>query len=157
MAGAEIRTTVQVGQAAPDFSLPSEDGSQVRLSEFRGKNVVLYFYKGDFTEGCTDEACAFRDSFEDFTDAGAEVIGVSKDSIESHKSFKETHDLPFTLLSDPDRSARNLYSTTPEGEELPPRVTFVIDKQGIVRLIFSHKEKVHEHIEETLSLLKAID
>ena len=104
---------VNVGDKAPDFTLDSQTGENVTLSDFFGKkNVVLYFYPKDETPGCTREACTFRDSYELFTDLGAEVIGVSADTVESHKAFAEHHNLPFTLLSDLDNNVRKLYGAT---------------------------------------------
>src|SRR4030043_2147640 len=98
---------VNDGDPAPDFTLPSQTGEDVSLSQFRSKkNVVLYFYPKDESPGCTREACTFRDSYELFTDLGAEVVGVSADSVESHKAFAEHHTLPFTLLSDVDNKVR---------------------------------------------------
>ena len=104
---------VNVGDQAPDFTLPSQTGEDVSISQFRGnKNVVLYFYPKDETPGCTREACTFRDSYELFTDLGASVIGVSADSVESHKAFAEHYNLPFTLLSDVENKVRKLYGAT---------------------------------------------
>src|SRR3972149_2530991 len=121
---------VNVGDMAPDFSLLSQTGENVTLSQFRGKkNVVLYFYPKDETRGCTREACTFRDSYELFTDLGAEVIGVSADSVESHKAFAEHHNLPFTLLSDVDNAVRKLYGVASTLGIIPGRVTFIIDKK----------------------------
>ena len=125
---------VNVGDTAPDFTLTSQKGENVTLSQFRGKkNVILYFYPKDETPGCTREACTFRDSFELFTDLGAEVIGVSADTVESHKAFTEHHGLPFTLLSDVDNAVRKLYGATSTLGLIPGRVTFIIDKEGVVR------------------------
>ena len=102
--------TVQVGDKAPDFTLPSQMGDNVTLSEYLGKkNVVLYFYPKDETPGCTKEACSFRDSYEELTNLGAEVLGVSGQSVESHKSFATHHNLPFILLSDENNKVRKLY------------------------------------------------
>src|SRR5713226_3870901 len=103
-------SAVKVGDTAPDFTLESKSGEKVSLADFRGKkNVVLYFYPKDETMGCTREACGFRDRYEAFTDLGAEVVGISSDSIESHKKFAEHHNLPFTLLSDPKKFVRKMY------------------------------------------------
>src|SRR5512139_2897745 len=129
---------IRIGDDAPDFELKSQNNDNVALSQFRGKKtVVLYFYPKDESLGCTREACTFRDSFELFTDLGAEVIGVSADTVESHKSFAEHYNLPFTLLSDTEDRARNLYGATSSLGIIPGRVTFVIDKKGIVRHVFS--------------------
>src|SRR5215831_11797615 len=130
--------TVKVGDIAPDFTLESSTGESVSLSEFRGKkNVVLYFYPKDETIGCTREACGFRDRYEAFKQLGAEVIGVSSDDSEKHRKFADHHQLPFTLLSDPDKHVRKLYGVPSSMIFLPGRVTYVIDKEGMVRHIFN--------------------
>jgi len=147
---------VNVGDKAPDFTLPSQLGDNVTLSEYFGKkNVVLYFYPKDESPGCTREACAFRDSYELFTDLGAEVIGVSADSVESHKAFAEHHNLPFTLLSDVDNSVRKLYGAT-SSLGIPGRVTFIIDKKGVVRHVFSSQLQAEKHVIEAREVLKKI-
>lgn len=151
--------SVKVGDQAPDFTLPTQDGKTVRLQDFRGqKAVVLYFYPKDETPGCTAEACAFRDSYEDFKDAGAEVIGVSSDSAESHQQFAAHHHLPFILASDSDGALRKLYGVAEEDTKfglLPGRVTYVIDKQGVVRLVFSSMFSPDKHISEALHILQS--
>jgi peroxiredoxin Q/BCP len=151
---------VQVGDLAPDFSLPAQDGKTVSLKDFRGKKaVVLYFYPKDDTPGCTREACSFRDSYEDFKDAGAEVIGVSADSPESHQQFIAKYHLPFTLVSDSDNALRKLYGVQNVSTEkygvLPGRVTYVIDKEGIVRHVFSSLFEAERHTTEAINILKA--
>ena len=143
---------------APDFSLPAQTGENVTLSQFRGKkNVVLYFYPKDETPGCTREACTFRDSYELFTDLGAEVVGVSADTVASHKAFAEHHSLPFTLLSDVDNMVRKLYGATSALGFIPGRVTFIIDKKGVVRHVFSSQLQPEKHIEEAREMLKKLD
>ena len=119
--------------------------------------MVLYFYPKDETVGCTREACAFRDSYELFTDLGAEVIGVSADSVESHKSFGEHHNLPFTLLSDLDNNVRKLYGATSTLGMIPGRVTFIIDKKGVVRHVFSSQLQPEKHIATAREVLKKLD
>lgn len=149
---------VNVGETAPDFTLASQKGETVTLSQFRAKkNVVLYFYPKDETRGCTREACTFRDSYELFTDLGAEVIGVSADTVESHKSFAEHYNLPFTLLSDTDDRVRNLYGATSSLGIIPGRVTFVIDKTGVVRHVFSSQLQPEKHVEEARQILIKLD
>jgi peroxiredoxin Q/BCP len=149
---------VNVGDKAPDFTLDSQTGENVTLSDFFGKkNVVLYFYPKDETPGCTREACTFRDSYELFTDLGAEVIGVSADTVESHKAFAEHHNLPFTLLSDLDNNVRKLYGATSKLVFIPGRVTFIIDKKGVVRHVFSSQLQPEKHIEEAKEVLKRIN
>jgi peroxiredoxin Q/BCP len=149
---------VNVGDTAPDFSLPSQTGENVTLSQFRGKkNVVLYFYPKDESPGCTREACTFRDSYELFMDLGAEVIGVSGDTVSSHKAFAEHQNLPFILLSDVDNKVRKLYGVASSLGFIPGRVTFVIDKKGMVRHVFSSQLQPEKHIEEAREVLKKLD
>jgi peroxiredoxin Q/BCP len=145
---------VNVGDTAPDFTLTSQRGEAVILSQFRGKkNVVLYFYPKDETRGCTREACTFRDSFELFTDLGAEVIGVSADTVESHKAFAAHYNLPFTLLSDMDNAVRKMYGAESTIGFIPGRITFVIDKKGVVRHVFSSQLQPEKHVEEARQVL----
>lgn len=148
---------VKVGETAPDFTLPSQTGSPVSLKDFRGKkSVVVYFYPKDDTPGCTAEACAFRDSYEVFSDAGAEVIGISEDSQQSHQQFAAKHNLPFTLLSDAGNKVRQLYGVPATLWVLPGRVTYVIDQQGVVQHIFDSMLNFKAHVEEALKTLQAI-
>jgi peroxiredoxin Q/BCP len=147
-------TKLSVGDIAPDFQLPDQDGKQVSLSSLRGKIVVLFFYPKDFSAGCTREACHFRDAFEDFSEAGVEVIGISGDSVESHKKFKEAYLLPFSLLSDLKGVAKKSYGVT--GFILPGRVTFLIDKVGIIRHFFSSQTDMKAHVDEALKILKTL-
>jgi len=149
---------VKVGDRAPDFTLESKTGEKVSLSQFYGqKNVVLYFYPKDETMGCTREACGFRDRYEAFADLGAEVVGVSSDSPESHRRFAEHHRLPFTLLSDPGKVVRKLYGVPSNMGFLPGRVTYVIDKSGAVRHIFNSQMHPEEHVNEALNILRVIE
>jgi peroxiredoxin Q/BCP len=149
---------VEVGASAPSFSLPSGDGRRVSLADFKGKkNVILYFYPADETRGCTAEACSFRDNYEAFTEAGAEVIGISSDSPESHRNFSAHHNLPFVLLSDKDGQVRKLYGVPSTLGLIPGRVTYIIDKNGIVRHIFSSQFQPAKHINEALTVLKSIE
>ena len=136
---------------APDFRLPSNLGAEVSLSDFRGKNsVVLYFYPKDETMGCTKEACAFRDSYEEFRNQGAEVLGVSSDSVESHRKFADHHKISFPLLSDSGGKLRKAYGVSTSLGFLPGRVTYVIDKGGIVRSIFESQLRPEQHVAEAL-------
>src|SRR5258708_3109140 len=129
---------VKVGDRAPQFSLPAQAGTTTSLEDLLGKGaIVLYFYPKDDTPGCTAEACSFRDSYEVFKQAGAEVIGVSSDSEESHQQFASKYHLPFVLLSDKKGALRRLYGVSATMGILPGRVTYVIDKEGIVRHVFS--------------------
>ena len=150
------RGGVQVGDQAPDFALPDRTGKTVRLSELRGKPVVLYFYPKDDTPGCTKESCTFRDQYQDFQDAGAEVIGVSSDSPESHEKFATKYRLPFTLLSDRGGAVRKQYGVPSTLGVLPGRVTYVIDRQGTVRHAFNSQLQAAQHVEEALKALRDI-
>jgi len=145
---------LSVGDRAPDFTLPSSAGA-VRLADvLRGTAVVLYFYPKDETPGCTAEACAFRDGYEVFTQAGAEVIGVSDDSVVAHQSFVAHHRLPFLLLSDPGGEVRRLYGVSGWLGLLRGRVTFVIDRQGIVRHVFDSQLHATRHVDEALETIR---
>ncbi len=150
--------SVKVGDIAPDFTLPSQTGTPVSLKDFRGKKaVVLYFYPKDDTPGCTAESCAFRDSYQTFTDAGAEVIGVSGDSPESHQKFAKKYNLPFTLLSDTGNQLRKAYGVPAAAFGLlPGRVTYVIDKDGVIRHIFNSMMNFQAHIQESMQALQTI-
>ena len=148
---------MQVGKPAPGFTLPALTGQPVSLASFIGKkNIVLYFYPKDNTPGCTSEACAFRDSYEVFRDAGAEVIGISSDPEESHQRFATQHHLPFILLSDRGGVVRKRYGVPSTFGLLPGRVTYIIDKQGIVRHIFSSQFAPQKHVAEALKVLQAL-
>lgn len=148
---------IKVGDKAPDFTLNSATGEKVSLKDFYGKkSVVLYFYPKDDTPGCTAESCAFRDSYEVFKEAGAEVIGVSGDSEQSHQQFARKYNLPFILLSDRDNKLRQSYGVPATLFILPGRVTYVIDKQGVVRHIFDSMMNFTGHVEESLKTLKEI-
>ena len=148
------KSGIEAGQPAPDFELPDAEGKRIRLADFRGKKaVVLYFYPKDDTPGCTAEACSFRDSYEEFSDAGAEVIGVSSDSASSHAKFSKRHKLPFTLLSDAKGEVRKKYGVPATMGLLPGRVTFVIDRKGIVRHVFNSQLQATRHVSEALEAL----
>ena len=145
---------VKVGQSAPDFTLPDRSGKTIRLGDYRGKkSVVLYFYPKDDTPGCTAESCEFRDRYQDFKDAGAEVIGVSSDTERSHGKFADKHNLPFVLLSDRGGTVRKKYGVPATLGLLPGRVTFVIDKQGVVRHVFNSQFQAKKHVAEAVAAL----
>jgi peroxiredoxin Q/BCP len=147
---------LEVGDAAPDFSLPTAGGGTVSLSDFRGREVVLFFYPMDNSPVCTAEACSFRDSHEAFRDAGAEVIGISSDSPESHRSFANRFHLPFLLVSDMDGKVRGRYGVPKTFGLFPGRVTYVIDREGVVRHIFSSQFQAARHVSEALRVLQML-
>ncbi|CAN5634278.1 peroxiredoxin [soil metagenome] len=145
---------IKVGDKAPDFNLPAQDGQNVSLKDFAGKKaVVLYFYPKDNTPVCTKEACSFRDQYEVFGKKDTEVIGVSADSVESHKNFASAQHLPFKLLSDTGNAVRKAYGVASTMGIMPGRVTYVIDKQGIVRLVFNSQLDAQKHVDEALKVL----
>lgn len=147
--------SVKVGDRAPDFTLPTQKpGETFHLYDMIGKSaIVLYFYPKDETPGCTAEACSFRDSYEVFKEAGAEVVGVSSDSEASHQQFASKYKLPFILLSDKNGELRKKYGVPTTLGLLPGRVTYVIDKEGIVRHIFSSQFAPQKHIVEAIRVL----
>ncbi|MFW9921840.1 MAG: peroxiredoxin [Candidatus Thorarchaeota archaeon] len=148
---------VLVGDQAPIFSLPDQDGRIVDLGTIIGKKiVVLYFYPKDYTTGCTTEACTFRDRYELFLKAGAEVIGISGDSSDSHTDFATTYKLPFLLLSDEDNEIRKLFGVGNTLGIIPGRVTYIIDQKGIVRHIFSSQFNPKKHVDEALKIINDI-
>jgi len=149
---------VRVGDRAPDFTLPDQTGKPVQLRDLLGRGtVVLYFYPKDETPGCTLEAHAFRDSYDRFTAAGAEVVGISSDSVASHRRFAARHTLPFLLLSDRDGGVRELYGVDKTLGFLPGRVTYVIDKAGVVRRTYSSQVLATRHSRVALAALAALD
>jgi peroxiredoxin Q/BCP len=148
---------IQAGDKAPDFTLPSQSGEPVRLHDRLGERVVvLYFYPKDDTPGCTAEACAFRDSYEVFTGAGAEVIGISSDPVGKHAAFAGRHKLPFTLLSDQGGHVRKNYGVPAVLGLLPGRVTYVIDREGTVRHVFNSMTHIGQHINEALEVVRQL-
>ncbi len=148
---------IRVGDRAPEFSATTADGKTVRLADYLGKRaVVLFFYPKDGTPVCTQEACAFRDSYEQFVEAGAEVLGVSADSDESHREFSQQHRLSFPLISDADGKLRALFGVPKTLGLFPGRVTYVIDPKGIVRLVFSAQLASAEHVQRALNAVAAV-
>ncbi len=146
---------VAVGEAAPDFTLETDEEKRVSLKDYRGRKVVLYFYPKDGTPGCTTEALEFKDIAKDLAKEGAVILGISKDSFKSHQKFKEKHQLPFTLLSDPESKVLNAYGVWKEkvlyGKKFmgTERTTFLIDEKGIIRKIYS-KVKPEGHAQMCL-------
>lgn len=147
---------VKAGDQAPDFEGPTSDGSRLGLKDFTGKkNVVLYFYTKDDTPGCTREACSFRDNLQPIRDMGAEIVGVSLDSIQSHDRFAKKYGLPFPLISDKDKRIATAYGVLRDIGLSTNRVTFIIDKKGKVAKIFP-KVDVSKHTDEVVATLKEL-
>ena len=150
---------LKVGEKAPDFNVSTDAGQKVKLSDFKGKKIVLYFYPKDDTPGCTKEACAFRDGIDEIKDRGAVVLGVSTDSVDSHKKFKSKFDLNFPLLADTDKKIVEAYGVWKEKTNYGKtymgieRTTFIIDEQGKVSHIFP-KVKVDEHYDAVIDALE---
>lgn len=150
-------TSIRIGDRAPDFAATSQNGEQVSLADYRGsKAVVLFFYPKDGTAVCTKEACSFRDAYEDFVQAGAVVIGVSSDSAQRHRAFADSHRLPFVLLADSDGSLRKALGVPKTLGFLPGRVTYVIDKEGIVRHMFNSQFSADRHVSEALAVVREL-
>ncbi|MEI3608435.1 thioredoxin-dependent thiol peroxidase [Pseudogracilibacillus sp. SO10305] len=153
--------TVEVGKEAPNFTLDNQVGEKITLSDFRGKNVVLYFYPKDMTPGCTTQACDFRDNYSQFKDTNTVILGISPDPIERHQKFIDKHDLPFPLLADTTHEVAEEYGVWKLkkmfGKEFYgiERSTFIIDKDGIVQKEY-RKVKVKEHIAQTLEDVKEL-
>lgn len=145
---------MNIGDAMPETTLTGPDGP-VPLRDKLGKPLVVYFYPKDETYGCTKEACAFRDQYEDFTAAGAEVIGVSRDDAVSHDKFRANHRLPFTLLSDPDGAAARAWGVR-GALGLPGRVTFVFDSGGVLRHRFDSMVRFGKHVDEALEVVRRL-
>ncbi len=137
---------LKTNDKAPNFSLPDQDGELHNLADYLGKWLLLYFYPKDFTSGCTKEACSFRDNFDKFTNK-LQIVGISGDSVESHKKFSDKHELPFTLLADPDKKIIKSYGT--DGLILAKRTSFLINPKGLIEKVY---EKVNPalHAEEIL-------
>ncbi|BFI74852.1 peroxiredoxin [Sulfurisphaera ohwakuensis] len=146
---------MKVGDKAPLFEGITDTGEKFSLADYIGKhNIVLYFYPKDDTPGCTREACAFRDNWNLLQGYDVVVIGISSDDVESHKKFKQKYNLPFILVSDPDKKIRELYGA--KGFILPARITFVIDKKGIIRHIYNSQLNPENHVKEALKTLEML-
>ena len=149
---------LEVGTKAPDFTLPDQDGNMHFLSEYRGKKVILYFYPKDNTAGCTKQACGFAERYPQFTEKGAVVLGISKDSVASHKKFEEKYGLPFTLLADPELAAIQAYDVWQEKKNYGKtymgvvRTTYLIDEKGKIVKAFD-KVKAADNPEQMLGEL----
>ena len=151
-----LMTEIKRGETAPAFEGPTSDGSKLSLKDFTGKkNVVLYFYPKDDTPGCTKEACSFRDNIKSLRDLGAEIVGVSLDSVESHSKFTDKYNLSFPLVSDKDKQIATAYGVLKDTGTSTSRVTFIIDKKGKIAKIFP-KVDVAKHTEEVIAALKEL-
>lgn len=150
-----VMANLTPGDPMPETTLVGPDGP-TKLRDRIGKPIVVYFYPKDETYGCTKEACSFRDQYEDFVAAGAEVIGVSRDDAASHAKFREHHKLPFTLLSDPGGAVAASWGVRNKLGIIPGRVTFVFDKAGVVRHRFDSMLKFGQHVEEALEIVKTL-
>ena len=149
---------LEIGTKAPDFTLPDQNGNMHSLSEYRGKKVILYFYPKDNTAGCTKQACGFAERFPQFTEKGAVVLGISKESVASHKKFEEKYGLPFTLLADPELVAIQAYDVWQEKKNYGKtymgvvRTTYLIDEEGKIAKAFD-KVKAADNPEQMLGEL----
>ena len=144
---------IEEGKPAPDFELESDSGETVKLSERRGTPVVLYFYPKDDTPGCTRQACGIRDAWSEFEQAGAEVFGISADTVASHEKFKAKYSLPFPLLADPEHTLGESYGVAQEGKNSYERSTFVIDAEGNLTKIM-RRVNPDEHADQVLAALR---
>ncbi len=146
------------GDKIPSFKLPDQNGNNFNVESLLSKKaLVIYFYPKDETAGCTKQACAFRDQYQDFIDAGAEVIGISSDSEESHGSFADHHNLPFILLSDKGGKLRTQFGVPDDlFGLLPGRATYIVDKQGTIRFVFNSQIRIDKHIAESLRVLNEL-
>jgi peroxiredoxin Q/BCP len=149
-----IMKKIEVGDKVPSFSLKDQNGKLFRVNNLVGKPMVIYFYPKDDTPGCIKEACKFRDEYESFVNLDVIVIGISSDNVLSHKKFEEKYNLPFTLLADINNKVRKLFRVPKSMIFLPGRVTYVIDKNGIVQYIFNSQFGAEKHIENSLNKLK---
>ncbi|HEY4786545.1 MAG TPA: peroxiredoxin [Bacteroidales bacterium] len=154
-AKSSLAQELKVGSMVPEFKLQDQSGNEFDSKDVVGKKkLVIYFYPKDETPGCTKEACYFRDKYEVFQKADAMVIGISGQSVDSHKEFAENHKLPFTLLSDKDNAIRKLFGvrTSP----IPGRVTFVVDKSGKVAYVFDSLTQPTKHVDEAMRILEGM-
>ncbi len=149
---------LRVGTIAPDFTAQLDDGTTFSLAEQRGmRNVVLYFYPKDFTTGCTAEACGFRDNYDEIGAYDAEIYGVSRDGEERHQAFRKRHTLPFRLIADPERKVIGLYGARGLIPGMTARVTYVIDKEGVIRAAMRHDLLIGRHVTEVIAALKGLE
>jgi peroxiredoxin Q/BCP len=148
---------LETGTIAPNFKLQDQNGNSVELADYKGKKaIVLFFYPKDDTPGCTAQSCSFRDNYIGFKALGAQILGISADSTQSHLDFSTKHSLPYPILSDEDSKVRALYGVKKTLGLLPGRVSFVLDKSGVVRHSFSSQFMVSRHIDETLRAVQEL-
>ncbi|MEM9984767.1 MAG: peroxiredoxin [Bacteroidota bacterium] len=148
---------LKVGEVAPSFTLQNQRNESISLAQYQGRPLVVYFYPADDTPGCTAEACGFRDQYEDFVSAGAEVIGISRDSVETHAKFANGRKLPFQLLADPGAKVTKAYGVSGGLMGLiPGRETFVIDPEGKIAHHFSSQFQIGKHIDEALTVIQSL-
>lgn len=148
----QTATSVQVGGTAPQFTSLLTSGDVVKLSQYKGKKVVLYFYPKDDTPGCTIEACGLRDQYQKIRDLGAEILGVSVDNVASHQHFTQKFELPFQLVADSDKSITKAYDVLNPQSGMARRVTFIIDEKGIIEKVFD-PVKAAEHTQQVIDAL----
>jgi thioredoxin-dependent peroxiredoxin len=148
----QAATSVQVGAPAPQFTSLLTTGDVVKLNQYKGKKVVLYFYPKDDTSGCTVEACGLRDQYTKIRDLGAEILGVSVDDVSSHQRFTQKFSLPFQLVADSDKSITKAYGVLNEKSNMARRVTFIIDEKGVVEKIFD-PVKADQHAQQVIDAL----
>ncbi len=153
------KQSIKEGDFIPDFEADNHDGERLKFSaQSLTRPAVIYFYPKDDTPGCTAEACAFRDAFADFTDAGVDVIGISSDSVERHKAFREKHRLPYTLLADTTHAIRKAFGVpTNLFGLLPGRVTYVVNSQGKVIMVFNAQLDATQHIVKALKAIESLE
>lgn len=146
---------IKKGDKCPTFSLKDQNGKEMKIERFLGeKNLIIYFYPKDETAGCTQQACSFRDAYQDFQDMGAEVIGISSDTVNSHNAFAKNHSLPFVLLADNEKRVRKMFGVpTNLLGILPGRVTYIIDKKGVVQGVFNSQMRFNQHVVEAKKIL----
>ncbi len=144
------------GTKATDFMLEDQDGARIRLAAYHGKPVVLFFYPQDGSRGCTKQAAAFRDSYQEFRDLGAVVLGISRDGSESHREFRRQSGLPFPLLTDREGAVAREYGVPRMLGLMPGRATFVLDASGVVRLAYSNNLNMESHRDEALRAVRRL-
>ena len=149
--------SIDVGDRAPEIQAKTSDGHEFRLSDLQGKKVaVIFFYPKDNSPLCTQEVCSFRDSYEQFVELGAEVIGISSDTDESHQSFAKSHHLPFRMIADESGAIRQAFDVPKSFLLLPGRVTYVVDLEGIIRLKFHSSMFPHQHVKEARRVVELL-